>query len=59
MKKLLFYPNESKSTDKPFQPIRWRIFTATNNSKFKIEIAKSVPYVVFLIMKRIQNFTLG
>ena len=42
-----FYPNESKSTDKPFQSIRWRIFTATNNSKFRIEIAKSVPYVGF------------
>ena len=46
-KNYFFYPNESKSTDKPFQPIRWHIFTATNNSKFRIEIAKSVPYVGF------------
>ena len=58
-KNYFFHPNESKSTDKPFQPIKWRIFTATNNSKFRIEIAKSVPYVDFLIMKTIQNFTLG
>ena len=38
-KKLHFYPNESRSTDKLFQPIRWHIFTTTNNSKFRIEIA--------------------
>ena len=46
-KTTFFYLNESKSTDKSFQPIRWCIFTATNNSKFRIEIAKSVPYVDF------------
>ena len=50
-KNYYFYPNESESsdkfTDKPLQPIRWRIFTAINNSKFRTEIAMTVPYVGF------------
>ena len=46
-KNFFFYPNESKSTDKPFQPIKWRIFTGTNNSKFRNEVAKSIPHVGF------------
>ena len=46
-KTTFFYPNESKSTGKPFQSIKWRIFTASNNSKFRIEIAKSIPHVGF------------
>ena len=28
---------------KPYQPVKWRIFTATNKKKFRIEIAKSIP----------------
>ena len=47
LRKNYFYPNENKSSDKPFQPIRWHNFTATNNSKFRIEIAKSFPHVAF------------
>ena len=27
----------------PYQPVKWRIFTARNKKKFRIEIAKSIP----------------
>ena len=28
---------------KPYQPVKWCIFTATNKKKLRIEIAKSIP----------------
>ena len=43
-KNFFFYPNEKFTADKHLQPIKWHAFTGTNNSKFKIEIAKSVPF---------------
>ena len=43
-KNYFFHPNEKVTADKPLQPIKQHVFTATNNSKFKIEIAKSVPF---------------
>ena len=43
-KNYLFYPDEKVTADKPLQPIKWHVFTVINNSKFKIEIAKSVPF---------------
>ena len=33
----------SSSHMKPYQPVKWRIFTVTNKKKFTIDIAKSVP----------------
>ena len=40
-----FYRNTKLAdADKPYQPVKWRIFTATNKSKFRIEIAKSIPH---------------
>ena len=40
----IFCANVSSSSHmKPYQPVKWRIFTATNKKKFRIEIAKSVP----------------
>ena len=40
-----FYPNTKLAgADKPYQPVKWHIFTATNKSKFRIEIAKSIPH---------------
>ena len=50
-KKLFFYPNKKVTADKQLQPIKWRVFTATNNSKFKNEIAESVPFVGFPFYK--------
>ena len=28
---------------KPYQPVKWRIFTVTNKKKFRIVIAISIP----------------
>ena len=45
-KSYFFYPNiKLDEAEKPFQPVKWRIFTATNKTEFRIEIAQSIPHI--------------
>ena len=47
-----FYPNTkvpASFESKPYQPVKWRIFTAANKKKFRIEIAKSIPHIGLVV----------
>ena len=47
-----FYPNTEVRTiskSKPYQPVKWRIFTAANKKGFRIQIAKSIPHIGLVV----------
>ena len=44
----VFYPNTKVRTSfesKPYRPVKWRVYRATNKKEFRIEIAKSIPHI--------------
>ena len=46
LKEIYFFLRANVSSSghmKPYQPVKSRIFTATNKKRFRIEIAKSIP----------------
>ena len=47
-----FYQNTKVRTSfesKPYQPVKWRVYRATNKKEFKIEIARSIPHIGLVV----------